>query len=277
MFSPSGKQVVSGSWDKTLRLWGVDGTAGPVLAGHTNYVTSVAFSPAGDQVVSGSKDKTLRLWGVDGTAGPVLVGHEGTVTSVAFSPAGDQVVSGSGDHTLRLWGVHGQASPVLRGHTDTVRSVAFSPSGKQVVSGGDYTVRLWGVDGTAGVVLTGHTGAVLSVAFSPAGDQVVSGSSDHTLRLWQRNRKGAWHQLWQLPRNNVLHAKDTQFQGVSGLSADNAKVFEELGANVSVVVEPPAKNTPRAQTQGLFAPPPQSVPVDEVLPPRNRKGCCALM
>ena len=274
-FSPVGDQVVSGG-DYTVRLWGVDGTAGVVLTGHTGAVLSVAFSPAGDQVVSGSNDKTLRLWGVDGTPGPVLAGHTDDVTSVAFSPAGDQVVSGSDDKTLRLWGVDGTAGPVLAGHTNYVTSVAFSPAGDQVVSGSkDKTLRLWGVDGTAGPVLVGHEGTVTSVACSPAGDQVVSGSG--TLRLWQRNRKGAWHQLWQLPRNNVLHAKDTQFQGVSGLSADNAKVFEELGANVSVVVEPPAKNTPRAQTQGLFAPPPQSVPVDEVLPPRNRKGCCALM
>ena len=277
-FSPAGDQVVSGSFDKTLRLWGVDGTAGPMLAGHTDcWVWSVAFSPAGDQVVSGSWDKTLRLWGVDGTAGPVLTGHTGGVTSVAFSPSGKQVVSGSDDKTLRLWGVDGSTvGAVLAGHTEMVTSVAFSPSGKQVVSGSyDGTLRLWGVDGTAGPVLTEHTGAVTSVAFSPAGDQLVSGSGDGTLRLWQRNRKGAWYQLWQLPRNTMLHANDTQFQGVSGLSADNAKVFEELGANVSARAAPPA-NTLNTQTQGLFARS-QLVPVDEVLPPRNRKGRCALM
>ncbi|KAG4437715.1 hypothetical protein IFR05_006798 [Cadophora sp. M221] len=48
-FSPDGKQIVSGSWDKTVRRW--DAATGqqllPALEGHTDHVTSVAFSPDG--------------------------------------------------------------------------------------------------------------------------------------------------------------------------------------------------------------------------------------
>ena len=61
---PSGDRVVSGSEDKTLKLW--DASTGNCLAtwkGHSDYVNSVAVFPAGDRVVSGSDDKTLRLWG----------------------------------------------------------------------------------------------------------------------------------------------------------------------------------------------------------------------
>jgi WD40 repeat protein len=61
-FSPDGKQVVSGSYDSTVRLWdAVTGVSLQTLEGHSDYVNSVAFSPDGQQLASRSDDKTVRL------------------------------------------------------------------------------------------------------------------------------------------------------------------------------------------------------------------------
>jgi len=155
-FSPDGSKIVSGSGDKTIRVW--DASTGvemlPPLQGHNNRVQSVAFSPDGSKIVSGSDDKTIRVW--DASTGvemlPPLQGHNDWVKSVAFSPDGSKIVSGSGDKTIRVWdastGV--EMLPPLQGHNDRVWSVAFSSDGSKIVSGSnDKPIRVW--DASTGV------------------------------------------------------------------------------------------------------------------------------
>ncbi|KAF7334736.1 WD-REPEATS-REGION domain-containing protein [Mycena sanguinolenta] len=192
-FSQDKKYIVSGSNDKTMRLWDAESGAslGKPLEGHTSGVRSVAFSPDGKHIVSGSQDKTVRLWDAVSRAplGKPLEGHTDWVTSVAFSPDGKHIVSGSNDKTVCLWDAESGAllGKPLEGHTDWVRSVAFSPDGKHIVSGSnDKTVCLWDAESRApiGKPLEGHTDWVTSAAFSPDGKHIVSGSNDRTVRLW---------------------------------------------------------------------------------------------
>ena len=65
-FAPDGRRLVSGSYDRTLRLWDVDsGECLRVLEGHEGWVKACAFAPDGRRIVSGSGDRTLRLWDAD--------------------------------------------------------------------------------------------------------------------------------------------------------------------------------------------------------------------
>jgi WD40 repeat protein len=200
-FSPEGRLLLTGSSDRTARLW--DAASGMELRrffGHTGRVNSVAFSPDGRFVVTASGDHTARLW--DPATGAELkrfAGHTEAVNAVAFSPDGRFVATASGDHTARLWSVATGAE--LRrfvGHTQSISSVAFSPDGRFVLTGGgnsaayydpsrppDYAAHLWNAATGAEVRrFVGHSEWIQSVAFSSDGQYILTGSFDQTARLW---------------------------------------------------------------------------------------------
>jgi tetratricopeptide (TPR) repeat protein len=62
--SPDGRYALSGSYDKTLKLW-EGGRCLRTFEGHTGVVASVALSPEGRYALSASQDETLRVWVLD--------------------------------------------------------------------------------------------------------------------------------------------------------------------------------------------------------------------
>ena len=193
-FSADGGRVVSGSWDKTVRVWdAVSGECvlGP-LEGHTDEVSSVSISADGRRVVSGSWDKTVRVWdAVSGECvlGP-LEGHTDEVTLVSFSAGGRRVVSGSRDDTVHACGMpcRGNACWGRWRGTRLVSSVSISLLTAGVWCPGRMARRCACAGCRVGGMRVGAAGGahgwVNSVSISADGRRVVSGSDDKTVRVW---------------------------------------------------------------------------------------------
>ena len=62
VLSSDGHFALSGSWDKTLRLWDLStGKTTRRFEDHTKDVLSVAFSADNRQIVSAARDKTIKV------------------------------------------------------------------------------------------------------------------------------------------------------------------------------------------------------------------------
>ena len=201
-YSPDGKTLATGSFDRTVRLWdAVTGEPIVTITRFTESVYSVAYSPDGRTLAAnGNQGEILLFDAITGKYEQTLEGHTVDVITVAYSPDGSTLATGDLDGEIRLWdGVTGEHKDTLTGHTggyfnvNNVTSMAFSTDGRTLASGGtDRIVRLWDVVTQQPLrTLTGHydydpaAGDGIEVAFSRDGRTLAStGAWDLMIRLW---------------------------------------------------------------------------------------------
>jgi len=195
-FSPSGKHLASGSFDKEIFLWNVYGDCENynVLRGHGGAVLELHWSGDGQQIVSCSVDKTLHVWDAEtGHRVKKLRDHTSYVNSCCPARRGPSLVSGSDDTTARMWDVRVRGSVTTLPHKYAITSVAMgdpggagSPNPHQVLTGGlDNDIRVWDLRKNDVLFsLKGHTDTITGLRLSPDGSYVLSNAMDNSVRIW---------------------------------------------------------------------------------------------
>jgi WD40 repeat protein len=203
-----GRKVVSGSWDKTVKIWDAESGEELLTIGHIDRVFAVAVFADGKRVVSASGELdappvrcVVKIWDAEsGAELCTMSGHSELVRAVAVFADGKRVVSGSNDRTVKIWDAESGAELcTMSGHSDWVDKVAVSADGRKVMSGSsDKTVKIWDAESGAELcTMTGHVAnggsmwdygcGMNAVAVFADSTKVVSGSGicgDLTVKVW---------------------------------------------------------------------------------------------
>ena len=142
--APDGRTALSGSADKTLKLWDLaTGKELRTFTGHSERgcddSVAIASETAEDRALGQCQDRTLKLWDLASgkESAHLAPGHFRTiVTSVAIAPDGRTALSASGQDAEAVGpGQRKRAAHLHRALLRGVISVAIAPDGRTALSG----------------------------------------------------------------------------------------------------------------------------------------------
>ena len=244
-----GKWLVSGSRDKTLRVWDLETRRlrGKTLTGHLQSVLCLQFDPTEDEdvIISGSSDCSVIVWcfSTGQKLKEIPQAHEESVLNLRFDKR--FLVTCSKDKKIKVWNRREITAkdPEYPAYNHTKAASATLPS--YIVDTAAMDISLLEARMANGTIkkiqpytllmtLYGHSAAVNAIQIN--GDMIVSASGDRQIKVWNVKDGSS---VRTVPGHNKGIAC-VQFDSkriVSGSSDNTVRIYDAAtGAEVAVLL-----------------------------------------
>lgn len=183
--------VISGSWDKTAKVWKEGSLVYNLQAHNASVWDAKVVSFSENKFLTASADKTIKLWQNDKVIKTFSGIHNDVVRHLAVVDDG-HFISCSNDGLIKLVDMHtGDVLRTYEGHESFVYCIKLLPNGDIISCGEDRTVRIWSKEnGSLKQVITLPAISIWSVDCMSNGDIIV-GSSDNLVRIFSQE-KSRW-------------------------------------------------------------------------------------
>jgi WD40 repeat protein len=179
----SDNSIVSGSWDKTIRVWAKNRKYKciKILFGHKNGVLSLALLSNGD-IASGSADYCIKIWHNFICISTIALEEKNPITRLVLHPNGNLI---STSITIRIWDPSFKCLKVLNTPDKTlIRDILVSKDGN-IISADSNFIRIYRAkdDYLNEKVLDEHQGEIIAIK-ELKNSNIVSAATDICIKIW---------------------------------------------------------------------------------------------
>jgi WD40 repeat protein len=244
-FDAAGDRLLSGSLDRTVRMWNVaDGKEMGVLQSPAQ-VTAITLVLEGTQVAVATDDNLIRTWplptpqAADAAAPQPIkqfAGHAARITSlVPIDAKATRLLSGSHDGTARIWDAAGGNQVGSYDDGGPITAVAVRPDGKRIATASEFgRVKLWTAENNQLITEIAAERPVvgtvnrLRVAVDLAKQRALNAKADLAQVIKDRDaeREAVYAAVLEVAKTDVEAKKKTE--AVTQPRADHTKAQETL-------------------------------------------------
>jgi pre-mRNA-processing factor 19 len=240
-FAAEGELIVTGSADKTVRVWqGAENGSYDckhILKDHTAEVQAVTVHATNNYFVTASLDSTWCFYELSSGLCLTQVADAmgtGGYTSAAFHPDGLILGTGTSGSLVKIWDVKSQANVAkFDGHVGAVTAISFSENGYFLATAAQDGVKLWDLRKLRNFRTFSpydENTPTQSVDFDHSGSYLAIGGSD--IRVYQvANVKSEWNCIKTFPDlsgtgkvSSVKFGPDAKYIAVGSMDR-NLRIF----------------------------------------------------